>query len=292
MGSLKKLLAVIAVFILLFGMLSHSASASSKYTYYVHKTAYLYSSTKSSKVKLKTIDINVKLTTYSKKTSSMFKVTYGGKTGYVYKSYLSTGTTAVTRYVKSASNLYTSTSSNKKKIASITVGTALTTRSPLSSTMYKVTYKGKTGYVYKSGLSSQKPAATGHAFGQSVRYGSLEVMVGLPENVDPYYAFQDDYSGVNNVVQFYVTVKNIGKDTQYVDGGTDLNLYSGSVYQHPYYPIYNDNTIMGTLHPGSMTSGYVYYETDPGLNLKLVFDNYQYDRNFNKIKAISFTGRN
>jgi hypothetical protein len=49
---------------------------------------------------------------------------------------------------------------------------------------------------------------------------------------------------------------------------------------------------MGTLHPGSMTSGYVYYEPDPDSNLKLVFDNYQYDRNFNKIKAISFTGRN
>ncbi|WP_141604496.1 DUF4352 domain-containing protein [Terrilactibacillus laevilacticus] len=273
---------------------SNHSKAATKHYYYVHKTSNLYSSTKSSKKKLKTISINVRLSTYSSKTSSMYKVTYSGKTGYVYKANLSTKPTYVTRYVKKTANLYNNTSTHKKKMTSIPINTKLTTTSPLSDKLYKVNYKGKNGYVYSDNLSSTKvkvPQKTTYHFGDTARIGDLKVTVSYPINLDPYYAFEDDFSDVNNVVEFKVSVTNIGKEAHYIDT-TDFDLYKNNISQDEYYPLYHDESISGNIHPGDSVRGSLYYETNENSSLKLTFDNYQYDSNFNKIKAISFYGRN
>lgn len=61
-----------------------------------------------------------------------------------------------TYYVKTTANLYSSTSSSKKKLTTVPINTKLTTSTSKSSKMYKVTYKGKKGYVYSSNLSKTK----------------------------------------------------------------------------------------------------------------------------------------
>lgn len=263
----------------------NQAAAATKYTYYVHKTAGLYSSTKSNKRKLAAISINVKLTTYSSKSSTMYKVNYAGKTGYVYKSNLSTEATAVTQYVSKNTGLYTSTSSKKKKILAIPAGTKLITYSPLSNTMYKVSYKGKSGYVYKSSLTAYKYT---FKFGEKARVGDLEVTVSAPANRNPYYAYGDNYSGIKIVVGFKVTVKNVGKNEHYISG-FDFTLYANNVHKDDYT---GEISIGGNLYPGKTLVGKLYYVAPANSSLSLIFDDYQYDKNDNKLKAISFVGKN
>ncbi|MCQ2010423.1 GH32 C-terminal domain-containing protein [Sporolactobacillus sp. STSJ-5] len=124
-------------------------------TRYVHKSSYLYSTNTSKKRKGIKIATNVKLQTISTLSSKMYKVTYKGKTGYVYKVNLGTKAQSVTRYVHKPSYLYSTNTGKKRKGIKIPKNTKLKTKSPLSAKMYKVTYKGKTGYVYRVNLGTK-----------------------------------------------------------------------------------------------------------------------------------------
>lgn len=127
-------------------------------SYYVVKTSTLYDTTTSKKRKITTIPVNTKLSTTSSKSSSMYKVTYKGRTGYVYKSNLADKAKPVTKYTVKTSNLYSSNTSKSKILASVPVNVKLSTTSPVSDKMYQVKYKGKTGYVYR-GNTGDKPKA-------------------------------------------------------------------------------------------------------------------------------------
>lgn len=148
---------VLLVVILLLSLFSYyPAQAKKSYKYYVHKTSKLYTNSKSSKQFIRYVPINAKLTTTSKKSSKMYKVTYGGQTGYVYRSNLWTRRTTIGRYIHKTSYLYSSRDGSKQRIWKIAVNKSLTTDSNMNSTMYHVNYNGRRGYVYKSNLSPYK----------------------------------------------------------------------------------------------------------------------------------------
>jgi hypothetical protein len=86
----------------------------------------------------------------------MYKVMYGGQTGYVYRSNLWTRRTTIGRYIHKTSYLYSSRDGSKQRIWKIAVNKSLTTDSNMNSTMYHVNYNGRRGYVYKSNLSPYK----------------------------------------------------------------------------------------------------------------------------------------
>lgn len=136
------------------------APVQTEHTYYVVKGSYLYSATSGNKKKIDYIAVNTKLKSKSSLDDRMLQVTYKGKTGYVYKVNLSSKALSVKRYVHKPSYLYTTNTSKKRKGTKIPTNVKLSTTSPLSSKMYKVTYKGKTGYVYKVNLSSKATSVT------------------------------------------------------------------------------------------------------------------------------------
>ncbi|WP_100486871.1 glycoside hydrolase family 68 protein [Sporolactobacillus pectinivorans] len=125
------------------------------YQYYVVKTSDLYNSTSLHKHKISTIAINNRLTTSSSRSSSMYRVKFDGKTGYVYRNNLATKPKSVKFYVTKTTHLYNSTKSNKRSLTTIQINNSLFTTSPLSSSYYEVRYGKQTGYVYKTDLSAQ-----------------------------------------------------------------------------------------------------------------------------------------
>ncbi|EST11977.1 GW domain-containing glycosaminoglycan-binding protein [Sporolactobacillus laevolacticus] len=162
---------VLLVVILLLSLFSYyPAQAKKSYTYYVHKTSKLYTNSKSSKQFIRYVPINAKLTTTSKKSSKMYKVTYGGQTGYVYRSNLWTRRTTIGRYIHKTSYLYSSRDGSKQRIWKIAVNKSLTTDSNMNSTMYHVNYNGRRGYVYKSNLSPYKTTVVKYVKKDSRQY--------------------------------------------------------------------------------------------------------------------------
>lgn len=124
-------------------------------TYYVHQSAYLYNASKRGHA-IATLPVNAKLTTTSGRTSKRYRVTYKGRKGYVSRANLLTRRTNVTRYVYNTAALYTASSASKQQIQTLAVDKSVVTDSDLSQTMYHVTVNGRTGYVYRSRLSSRK----------------------------------------------------------------------------------------------------------------------------------------
>jgi ribosomal protein L21E len=141
-----------------------------EHTYYVVKGSYLYSAASGDKEKIGHIAVNTKLKSKSSLNDRMLQVTYKGKTGYVYKVNLGSKALSVTRYVHKASYLYTTNTKDKRRGVKIPTNTKLKTKSVLSSKMYKVTYKGKTGYVYKVNLSSKALSVTRYVHKASYLY--------------------------------------------------------------------------------------------------------------------------
>lgn len=120
------------------------------------------------------LPINARLKTYSKSSSTMYKVYYtaanGTISGYVYRANLSGRLTTVYLYIKKPANLYTSTSSSKKRKTTISINSTVSTTSNLNSSMYYVHYYGSTGYVYAGNLSTGKTAVTKYVKSSSRQY--------------------------------------------------------------------------------------------------------------------------
>ncbi|MCQ2009928.1 MAG: GW domain-containing glycosaminoglycan-binding protein [Sporolactobacillus sp.] len=162
---------IILVAVLFLSLLSYyPAQAKKSYTYYVHKTSKLYTSSNSAKQFIRYVPINAKLKTTSKKTSKMVKVTYGGRSGYVFRSNLWTKRTTKTRYIHKTSYLYSSRDASKQRTWKIAINKKLTTDSNLNYKMYHVNYKGKRGYVYKSNLSPYKTTIVKYVKKKSKQY--------------------------------------------------------------------------------------------------------------------------
>lgn len=162
---------ILLIAIMLVSLLAYyPAQAQKSYTYYVHKTSKLYTTSNSSKQFMRYVPINAKLKTTSKKTSKMVKVTYGGMSGYVFRSNLWTKRTVKTLYIHKTSYLYSSRDESKQRTWKIAINKALTTDSNLNYKMYHVNYKGKRGYVYKSNLSSYKTTIVKYVKKKSKQY--------------------------------------------------------------------------------------------------------------------------
>jgi ribosomal protein L21E len=131
------------------------APVQTEHTYYVVKGSYLYSAASGNKKRIGYIAVNARLKSKSSPNDRMLQVTYKGKTGYVYKVNLGSKALSVTRYVHKASYLYTTNMKNKHRGVKIPKNAKLKTKSALSSKMYQVTYKGKTGYVYRANLGKK-----------------------------------------------------------------------------------------------------------------------------------------
>ncbi|MCQ2009535.1 glycoside hydrolase family 68 protein [Sporolactobacillus sp. STSJ-5] len=123
--------------------------------YYVTKTAYFYTNTKYHKKRTKKIEINNKLSTRTATKYKMYQVNYQGRKGYVYRSKLSSKPKTLNRYTNRTSYIYSSNKSDKKPLLKISVDRKVTTRSPQSAKMFKVTYGKAAGYIYKRNLSSE-----------------------------------------------------------------------------------------------------------------------------------------
>ncbi|MCO7127184.1 GW domain-containing glycosaminoglycan-binding protein [Sporolactobacillus shoreicorticis] len=162
---------IMLVVVMLLSLLSYyPAQAKKSYTYYVHKTSKLYTTSGKSKQFIRYVPINAKLKTTSKRSSKMVKITYGGLSGYVYRSNLWTKRTTKTRYIRKTSYLYSSRDASKQRIWKIAINKKITTDSNLNYKMYHVNYKGKRGYVYKSNLSSYKKAVVKYVKKKSKQY--------------------------------------------------------------------------------------------------------------------------
>lgn len=127
---------------------------------YIKKPANLYTGTSSSKRRKLTISINSTISTTSNLNSSMYYVHYYGSTGYVYAGNLSTGKTAVTKYVRSSSKQYKNYGHTSYYGGYIPVDTKLTTTSPQSNRLYWVNYNHHGCYVYASNLSNSPTVIT------------------------------------------------------------------------------------------------------------------------------------
>lgn len=159
----KKISIVLFSFVFVFSFLFPTSFANAKSqksrSYYVTKTAYLYNKNTKKKHRVGKIPLNYKVSTKSSSKLKLYKIKYKGKYRYIFKSKLTKKPKKITRYVVKRSYLYNSNKKTKRRIASvptISVNVKLTTTSALSSKMYKVTYKGKKGYVKKINLGTKK----------------------------------------------------------------------------------------------------------------------------------------
>ncbi|WP_445491820.1 hypothetical protein [Niallia sp. 03133] len=281
------LVLALALNIFLQSPFTKKAEAATKYTYYIKSTANLYSSTKSNKKKLKSIPINTKLTTTTSKKEKMYKVTYDGKTGYVYASKFSTKLTTLTFYVKDSANLYDNTSKKQKKVLSIPINAKLTTQSVVGSKMYKVSYNGKSGYIYSSKLAAEKVKSV--PFGKTVQLGNFTVKIDKPIN-----EFGEGYvfEGENEYIALPVTTTNYG-DREYIgwlsEGYVDDEYYD--VFDNAYGAVdYVDNDLeldpFAKLSKGKSISGYITLLMSPGKKLEFVYEDIDIKN------TITFTGEN
>ncbi|MFT8319053.1 MAG: GW domain-containing glycosaminoglycan-binding protein [Sporolactobacillus sp.] len=155
-----KLLAMAAIVLLITSLFSYfPVDAKSIHTYYVHRSSYLYNADKGGS-RVGSVPINAKLTTSSKSSSKRYRVTYKGATGYIARANLSSRPITVARYVYSTAYLYSANDSSKQRLQTLSINSRLTTSSDLSSTMYRVNYNGRSGYVYKKNLSAGKRVVT------------------------------------------------------------------------------------------------------------------------------------
>lgn len=290
MKTLFKKVSFVIILALTASFLFHSdftgtAKAATSYTYYIKSTANLYSSTKSNAKKLKSIPVNTKLTTTSAKKDKMYKVKFDGKTGYVYASNLSTKLTNVTLYTKDNANLYDNTSKKQIKLISIPVNAKLATQSVIGSKMYKVTYEGKSGYIYTSKLASKKVSKV--PFGKTVRVGNTTVKIDKPIN-----EYGEGYlmEGNHSYIALPVTITNYGSRDYigWLSEGYVNNKYY-DVFDNAYDAIdYEENELypFTMLSKGKSVSGYITLKMAKGKNLEFVYaDNYY--ENF-----ITFYGKN
>jgi 2',3'-cyclic-nucleotide 2'-phosphodiesterase/3'-nucleotidase len=92
-----------------------------------------------------------KVTVHSRTSNNWYRVTYNGRSGYIYGGYFTTdsGSSANTRIVKTAIYLRSSTaiSSRANIIATIQAGEEVTIVSQANSKWYIVRYGSKTGYL-------------------------------------------------------------------------------------------------------------------------------------------------
>ncbi len=92
-----------------------------------------------------------KVTVHSRTSNNWYRVTYNGRSGYIYGGYFTTdsGSSANTRIVKTAIYLRSSTaiSSRANIIATIQAGEEVTILSQANSKWYIVRYGSKTGYL-------------------------------------------------------------------------------------------------------------------------------------------------
>lgn len=135
------------------------AFAASYLTKYIKKTSNVYSSTSKNKKKLSTIAINTKVKVIPA-TKTMYRLTYKGRKGYIYKSNTSYSPKNVVLYMHRPLKIYNTNKTTKKVIYETAyVNDALNTKSPLDSDMVKVKYYIDDdiieGYAYREQLYSK-----------------------------------------------------------------------------------------------------------------------------------------
>ena len=133
----------------------------SKTTYTVTASTLNVRSGNSTKYKvIGSVKKNTKLTVQKKESNGWYKITYKEKTGYVSGSHVKASTTASSsstissntnksNYTVTAStlNVRSGSSTKHKVIGSVKKNTKLTVQKKESNGWYKITFKGKTGYV-------------------------------------------------------------------------------------------------------------------------------------------------
>ncbi|OCA84655.1 SH3 domain-containing protein [Bacillus sp. FJAT-27986] len=114
-----------------------------------------------------------KVVTATAKSSSWYKVSYGGKTGWVSGSYIKeynqTTTTSTNYYnTKAASSLYSAANTNKAAVYSIPKNNVFTSTqqvvNSIGETWYRVSYKGKNYYIQSSSVNKVTAASVTSTF--------------------------------------------------------------------------------------------------------------------------------
>ncbi|MGG0788094.1 DUF4352 domain-containing protein [Peribacillus simplex] len=222
---------------------------------------------------------------FSKKLIVSFVLTFG--ISCIFQALSPThsveATTSYSYYVKISSNLYSSTAKSKKILNTIPINMKLKTSSVKSSKMYKVSYLGKTGYVYASNLSTKKVSSV--PFGKTVRVGNFTIKVNQPKNES---GSSWMFEGNSKFISLYVTIKNYGNrewpgyfselyvNDKYYDA-TDIQYYSTK---------YEELDTLVDLSKDKTMSGYVTFKVSPGKELELVYIDYASGA------TITFTGKN
>lgn len=150
-----------------------TVEAASITTYTVTASTLNVRSGKSTKNKIiGSVKKGTKLSVQKKESNGWYKIKYKNKTGYVSGSYVKkttssssstskASTSSKTTYKVTAStlNVRSGKSTKNKVIGSVKKNTKLTVQKKESNGWYKITYKGKTGYVSGSYVKVNKPSS-------------------------------------------------------------------------------------------------------------------------------------
>ncbi len=126
-----------------------------------------------------------------------YQVNYNGTTGYVYKTYLTVGSsgssststtggssvtvtdmTSTTAWVISAVHMRTGPDTSYSSMRVLSTGTSVTLTG-YTDKWYRVTYNGETGYVFKTYLSTAEPSTTASSEGARI-VAAAKKYLGVP----------------------------------------------------------------------------------------------------------------
>ncbi|MGI6580453.1 MAG: leucine-rich repeat protein [Saccharofermentanales bacterium] len=176
------------------------------------------------------------------------KLTYSGKTGYVYVSMLQANPVKVTRYIKAGSNIRktpTGTVIENLKMPIYITGT-------IEGNYLEFTYKGQTAYAHLGVTTTKSPPITGYAKSSAnVRSsnGSKIGLLSIGSKVSGTLVgnrVKFTYSGKTGYVYVSMLQANPVKVTRYIKAGSNIRKTpTGTVIENFKMPIYVTGTIEG-----------------------------------------------
>ncbi|MBE5996123.1 MAG: hypothetical protein E7240_02060 [Lachnospiraceae bacterium] len=148
--SLKRAMAVLLAAMIFFAGSMTMITAKADTTMKTTTAVNLRKEASSTSAKITVVPEGAKVTVVSTSNAKWYKVTYNGKTGFIYSKYLGNKQTAnETKIMAEDLNMRSSMSkaNNKNIIKVIPKGAVVTILSKEADMWYKVSYGGKTGYI-------------------------------------------------------------------------------------------------------------------------------------------------
>ena len=159
MNSMKRMMAVLLAAVIVLAGSMTMITAQAETTMKTTTAVNLRKEASSTSGKITVVPAGAKVTVVSTSNSKWYKVTYSGKTGFIYSKYLGNKSTAnETKIMAEDLNMRSSMSkANKSNIIKvIPKGAVVTILSKEADIWYKVSYGGKTGYIVGGHFTDDK----------------------------------------------------------------------------------------------------------------------------------------